>query len=85
MRMLAFNLSQVDRAAEIAQQAWLNHQVSGVDERGKSPFKDFKDFFDYDAEIKQVYKPEEKESDMNPELVRIAKRMQAYHAQKGDE
>lgn len=84
-KMLAFNLSKVDELAMTAQQVWWGHLVSGVDKNGESPFKELKDLFDYEKAVDQVYKPEPKESEMNPELVRIAKRMQTYHAQKGDE
>ena len=84
-KMLAFNLSKVDELAVAAQKVWWGHLVSGVDKNGESPFKELKDLFDYEKAVDQVYKPEPKESDMNPELVRIAKRMQTYHAQKGDE
>ncbi|WP_173014617.1 hypothetical protein, partial [Bacillus velezensis] len=74
--------SKVDELAMAAQQVWWSHLVSGVDKNGESPFKELKDLFDYEKAVDQVYKPEPKESDMNPDLVRIAKRMQAYHAER---
>ncbi|GAK31003.1 hypothetical protein WOSG25_061330 [Weissella oryzae SG25] len=78
IRMLAFSLSRVDLSAQLAQQAWLTQQVSAVDKDGMSPFKTFKDFFDYEAEVEKVYKPEIPEVEMNQELVERAKRLQEY-------
>ncbi|MFT8425681.1 MAG: hypothetical protein ABF630_09490 [Liquorilactobacillus sp.] len=82
-RMLAFNLSQIDEVAARRDLAWSIMIAQSVDKDGKSPFKDFKDFFDYQKELDDVYMPTQREEDMNPTLVRIAKRVQEYHKLKG--
>lgn len=82
-RMLAFNLSQIDEVAARRDLAWSIMIAQSVDKDGKSPFKSFKDFFDYQKAIDQAYKPAEREEDMNPVLVNIAKRVQEYHKLKG--
>lgn len=81
-RMLAFNLSNVDKLRELHLQAWLNTQADAVDSSGKPVFKTFEDFFDYEKEIKNVFNPEKHEKDMNPELVKIAKRLQEYRGKE---
>jgi hypothetical protein len=82
-RMLAFNLSQIDEVAARRDLAWSIMIAQSVDKDGKSPFKNFKDFFDYQKTLDDVYNPTQREENMNPTLVRIAKRVQEYHKLKG--
>ncbi len=56
-RMYAYRLQQVDEAQNMHQQAWLNHQVTMTKEQGDKQipaFKSYKDFFDYQKELKEV-------------------------------
>jgi len=55
-RMYAFRLSEVDREYDMHLQAWLGHQATGAKENGKSVFKSFKDFFDYEKQVKEIEK-----------------------------
>lgn len=57
LRMRAFNLSEVDKKYYMHLQAWLNHQVTATEERGKKQvpvFKSFKQFFDFEKELKEI-------------------------------
>lgn len=53
-RMYAFRLSEVDREHDMHLQAWLANQASATKESGKSVFKSFKDFFDYEKQVKEI-------------------------------
>ena len=63
LRMEAYQLKQVDRQNEIAQQAWMNQQVQATtgSKNPKPKFKTFDDFFDKKATVDQVrssYEPD---------------------------
>lgn len=79
-RMYAYRLHQVDERQKMHQQAWLNHQVTmtkGQGDKQVPAFKSYKDFFDYDKEIKEIEKDllgSKKISDKMRKLAHIAKR-----------
>ncbi len=57
--MYAYRLQQVDEAEQMHHQAWLNHQVTMTKEQGDKQvpaFKSYKDFFNYEKELKEVEK-----------------------------
>ena len=56
LRMEAYQLKQVDRQNEIAQQAWMNQQVQATTgiKNPKPKFKKFDDFFDKKVIIDKV-------------------------------
>ena len=63
LRMEAYQLKQVDRQNEIAQQAWMNQQVQATTgiKNPKPKFKRFDDFFDKKAivdEVRSSYEPD---------------------------
>lgn len=68
LRMEAYQLKQVDRQNEIAQQAWMNQQVQATTGSRKPKFKTFDDFFDKKAAIDSVrsnYEPNYEVSQMS--------------------
>ena len=70
LRMEAYQLKQVDRQNEIAQQAWMNQQVQATtgSKNPKPKFKTFDDFFDKKAAIDSVrsnYEPNYEVSQMS--------------------
>lgn len=72
-RMYAYRLKQVDKRQEMHMQAWLNHQVTATKEQGKnhvSVYKNFKDFFDYEKELREVEKPSK--SRLTPHMRKLA-------------
>lgn len=75
-RMYAFRLSSVDEQEKMHLQAWLNHAVTATKEKGKkqvSVYKNFKDFFDYDKQIRNVTGKKKKENPRIKKLAEIAK------------
>ncbi|MED4172559.1 hypothetical protein P4631_08940 [Halalkalibacterium halodurans] len=55
--MRGYSLKQVDIRYQAHMQAWLNQMVKatkGSEKNPKPAFGEFKDFFDYDKEIKSV-------------------------------
>ncbi len=53
--MRAAVLRRVDREYEIHLQAWTMQQVKATRNKGRSPrYKTFKDFFDYEARLKEA-------------------------------
>lgn len=75
-RMYAYRLKQVDEELKMHKQAWLNHQVTATKQQNKKQvpvFKKFKDFFDYEKELKKVEIKDDKISKENQRLARIAK------------
>ncbi len=70
LRMEAYQLKQVDRQNEIAQQAWLNQQVQATtgSKNPKPKYQTFDDFFDKKAAIDNVrsnYEPNYEVSQMS--------------------
>lgn len=94
LRMEAYQLKQVDRQNEIAQQAWLNQQVQATTGSKSSPqpkFKTFDDFFDKKAAIDNVrsnYEPNYEVSQMSKSELKqtraqvFAKRMAEFQRLK---
>lgn len=56
-------------------QAWMNHQVTGTTEKGTPVYKSFKEFFDYESEIKTLNNKKEKISPHMRKLAKIAARV----------
>jgi len=55
--MKAYALKQVDKQYEMHMQAWVNQQAKATKQKGKKTvpyFKDFKQFFDYEAQVEQI-------------------------------
>ena len=70
LRMEAYQLKQVDRQNEIAQQAWMNQQVQATtgSKTPKPKYQTFDDFFDKKAAIDNVrsnYEPNYEVSQMS--------------------
>lgn len=82
--MLAYNLREVDETYKRKDLAWSTVIAQNVDENGDPTFKKFDDFFDYEQAIKNVYNPQKPESEMNQDLVQVAKRMQEYQRMRGE-
>ncbi len=53
-RMYAFRLSEVDKEYDMHLQAWLNHQVTTTKKGSKPLFKNFKEFFNYEKQVKEI-------------------------------
>lgn len=85
IRMKAYRLQQVDKTFEIATQAWFNNQVKATDKDGRSIYRNFKDFFDFEQVENSVLKPEKLEKDMDSDLVKRARRLQEYRKMKSQE
>ena len=71
-RMHAYRLSSVDEQEKMHMQAWLNHAVTATKEKGKKQvpvYKDFKSFFDYEKQIRNVTGKVKK---VNPRVKRLA-------------
>lgn len=65
----AYELAEVDRANVRHQQAWLTVSAGATRKDGRPVYKKFKDFFDYDAELKKVAKkPTDKFSKLSKHL-----------------
>lgn len=76
IRMLACNLSQIDKEFQIYLAAWANVQAQGLKEGAK-----FTDLFDYEKAVKEVYNPHT-EQEVDPQLLKIAQRVQEFHQLK---
>ena len=82
LRMEAYRLQQVDQTLQTRNQAWAMRAVNSVNEKGEYIFQSFKDFFDYDAAIKEIQQPVKPESEMDSDLVAIAKRLQKFRGKE---
>ncbi|WP_125606722.1 hypothetical protein [Lapidilactobacillus bayanensis] len=84
LRMQAFSLRKIDQALIIHQQAWASHVVNSVEEDGTYTYPNFKSFFDYkELENKFLNQTKAKpESEMDQDLVRIAKRLRKFHERR---
>ena len=75
--MKAHELRKIDKEYDMHLQAWLNVQAQSTKEQGKKQvpvYKTFKEFFDYEARIREVLKPKKKRLDANMRrMARIAK------------
>lgn len=77
--MRAFNLARIDKQYDIAMQAWMNNQATATETKGSgknqktvSVYKDFKDFFDYEKQIKSIDGPVQTLSEKEKRMARIA-------------
>ena len=77
--MKAYELRKIDKTYNVHMQAWLNRLVDSTEKKGKEEvpvYKTFKDFFDYEAELKKVGNPEnEKASPRMKKLARLASKV----------
>lgn len=76
VRMLSFRLSELDRQQELHMQAWLSQQVqatTGTGKRTKPMYQTFKEFFDYEEQLKIILneKEEVEISDSKNDLVNL--------------
>lgn len=82
MLMKAFRLRSVDEEFAYYRQAWINREVEAKKSAGKNKqkyvYSKFKDFYDYDAEIKKAL--EEKTEDTKDIMLR---RWKEYLRKKG--
>lgn len=72
--MKAHRLKQVDQQHHMHQQAWLNRAAGATKQVGQKEvgvYKTYKEFFDYEAQLKQVDAP--KKSRLSKEQKRLAK------------
>lgn len=82
IRMLAFNLHEIDETFKRRELAWSIRSTQLTDKNQEYIYQDFKDFFDYEKAIDEVLNKRPQEEQMDPDLVRIAKRVQAYRRQQ---
>lgn len=81
MRIKAFRLATVDKEYYMHMQAWLNHQVTATKKQGDKQipaFKRFKDFYDYEKQIKAIEEPKEQKITENER--KTAKRLAAINS-----
>lgn len=74
-RMHAYRLKQVDESNKMHMQAWFNHSVTATKEKGGKQvpvYQTYKEFFDYEKEIKKVEKELGKEKVMTNKQKRMA-------------
>lgn len=71
--MHAYKLSRVDREKDMYLQAWINNQVKATNKDGKSVYKSFKDFYDYDKALKEIDQVKSNLSEQQKKMARIAK------------
>ena len=60
-RMHAYQLNRIDHEYDMHLQAWINHRVTATTEKGKPVYKKFKDFYDYESNLKKIEKPTSKQ------------------------
>ena len=52
--MYAYRLSEVDKMNDMHLQAWVHQKAKATNDKGKSVYKTYKDFFDYEKEVKKI-------------------------------
>lgn len=75
----------VNQLQDIYLQAYLNRAAKAVGDDGKYVFPEFKDFFDYEKTLHLMLHSEshkKKESEMDKDLVAIAKRLQSFRGKE---
>jgi len=82
LRMKAYQLKQVDEMYNIRSLAWSIRAANSVDEDGKYTYQGFNDFFNYEKAQELVLHPVTTESEMDPKLVKIARRLQNYRGKE---
>ena len=88
LRILAFKLKQVDERKKMHEQAYLNQVVQATDSKGRSKFKTFDEFFDYQKEIDNVldgtqFERERIDSDTRDRILKRIGRLKEYKELKG--
>ena len=64
----AFEIQTVDSIHLMARNAWLNQSAKatkGKDKNIRSAYRDFQDFFDWDLEIQNLFKPQKKRRELD--------------------
>ena len=82
--MKAFQLARVDTQYDMHLQAWLNHSVTATKEQGKKQvpvYKNFKEFFDYEKQIKEVHNPIKNR--LTPKQRRMAEIAKKVNSERG--
>ncbi len=54
LRMIAFNLAEVDEERKRHELAYLNVKAQATNKKGKSVFESFKSFYDYEKRVAEV-------------------------------
>lgn len=79
--MKAFQLKRIDKEYDMHLQAWLNHNVTSSKEENKKMipvYKEFKDFFDYEARLEEVVGTKRKKlSKQQKKMAHIAAQLNA--------
>lgn len=88
LRMLAFNLQQVDEEMKRHQQAFLNDAVRAKNKKGEPIYKHFSDFYDYEERISNVlegsvFEQEILNEERKRELTQVAKRLREFREGRG--
>lgn len=88
LRMLAFNLSQVDEEMKRHQQAFLNDAVRAKNKKGEPIYKQFSDFYDHEERINNVlegsiFEKEILNEERKRELTQVAKRLREFREGRG--
>lgn len=84
LRSQAYALARVDRTQEAYITAFANRNAQAVDEDGHYIYAEIKDVFNIKDAEQKILHPQHEEP-MNSELVKIARRLQAYRQRKGGE
>ena len=51
----AYKVKQIEENLRLAKQSWFNQSVQSVDKNGKSIYKRFEDFFDFEKAMQDVF------------------------------
>lgn len=57
LKMRAYRLKRIDEELRMHQQAWLNQRVKSTDKNGKPIYREFKQFYDYEKELRALDTP----------------------------
>ena len=69
MLIKAYRLAEIDKECDRHQRAWLNVVAGATKKDGRPVYKNFRDFYDYEAELKKVdKKPDNKFSNLSKHL-----------------
>lgn len=82
MRQEAYALSQVDKTQTAYISAWAERAAQAVNADGTYQFQNIADAFNAKAVEQEILHPKPQQ-EMNPELVKIAKRLMQYRQTKG--
>lgn len=78
MLMESYGLQQVDDIYKLHVQAWANQQAKATDKKGKSAYKKFDDFFDYEKTLDNYWgKASKKEKTYDNKLIELLRKANA--------